>query len=139
MLYFGGFLLQGQNSISLFQMVGGWPPFRYRDTMAGFGWICPKSPKLKFWVFKYLTRQNGRRHLEASYTRPKSIWFCVCMPKDIHEIWAKWIILLIFMNSIIKPWQKNRPSTLIRTDSDPKPAIYYLSKSGQLSCIVVHL
>ena len=43
------------------------------------------------------------------------------------------------MNSIIKPWQKNRPSTLIRTDSDPKPAIYYLSKSGQVASIVVHL
>ena len=55
-------------------------------TMAGFGQICPKSPKLKFWVFRYLTRQNGRRHLVATYSRPKSNRFCADIPKNMHGI-----------------------------------------------------
>ncbi len=104
-----------------------------------FVYFCPKSPKLKFWILRCLTGQNGRRHTDASYSRQKSIWFCVCMLKNIHGICAKWSNLLDFMDSTIQPWQKNRPSTLIRTDSDPKPPNSGLSKSGQVSYIVVQL
>ena len=29
--------------------------------MAGFGEICPKSPKLKFWIFRHLTKQKCKK------------------------------------------------------------------------------